>query len=156
MITDLRDMMEERLLAYRTKNKDLPQRILVYRDGVSEVQPMILFPSAPSNVASFRANFPSSLTTKFQKFEPLSENLTRHKVLIAPSCLLLFVARGIIPDSTPRRPPTQITTGIQGLVQLSIVVSPPSTSTTSSSKLMVGCREQPAQLITTLSAMRWT
>ena len=37
MITDLKDMMEERLLAYRTKNKDLPQRILVYRDGVSEV-----------------------------------------------------------------------------------------------------------------------
>jgi eukaryotic translation initiation factor 2C len=37
MITDLRDMMEERLLAYRTKNRELPQRILVYRDGVSEV-----------------------------------------------------------------------------------------------------------------------
>jgi hypothetical protein len=37
MITDLRDMMEERLLTYRTKNRDLPQRILVYRDGVSEV-----------------------------------------------------------------------------------------------------------------------
>jgi eukaryotic translation initiation factor 2C len=37
MITDLKDMMEERLLAYRTKNRDLPQRVLVYRDGVSEV-----------------------------------------------------------------------------------------------------------------------
>jgi eukaryotic translation initiation factor 2C len=37
MITDLKDMMEERLLAYRAKNRDLPQRILVYRDGVSEV-----------------------------------------------------------------------------------------------------------------------
>jgi eukaryotic translation initiation factor 2C len=37
MITDLRDMMEERLQSYRTKNRDLPQRVLVYRDGVSEV-----------------------------------------------------------------------------------------------------------------------
>jgi len=37
MITDLKDMMEERLMAYRVKNRDLPQRILVYRDGVSEV-----------------------------------------------------------------------------------------------------------------------
>lgn len=43
MITDLRDMMEERLLAYRTKNRDLPQRILVYRDGVSEVSRDIFF-----------------------------------------------------------------------------------------------------------------
>jgi hypothetical protein len=30
-------MVEERLMAYRAKNRDLPQRILVYRDGVSEV-----------------------------------------------------------------------------------------------------------------------
>ena len=30
-------MMEERLLAFRTKNKFLPTRVLVYRDGVSEV-----------------------------------------------------------------------------------------------------------------------
>jgi hypothetical protein len=37
MITDLKEMMEERLLSYRAKNRDLPQRILVYRDGVSEV-----------------------------------------------------------------------------------------------------------------------
>jgi Piwi domain len=156
MITDLRDMMEERLLAYRTKNRDLPQRILVYRDGVSEVRPMISSSSAPSNVTSFRANSLSSLMTKSQKFERLSESLTPPKVSIAPSCLLLFVARGIIPDSTPRRPPTQITTEIQSRVQLSIVVSPPSMSTTSSSKLMVDCKERLAQLTTTLSVMRWT
>ncbi|KAI0321511.1 argonaute-like protein [Amylostereum chailletii] len=39
MITDLKDMMEERLKLYRDKNnKTLPQRVLVYRDGVSEGQ----------------------------------------------------------------------------------------------------------------------
>ncbi|KAI9435236.1 argonaute-like protein [Russula earlei] len=55
MITDLRDMMEERLLAYRTKNKDLPQRILVYRDGVSEGQfPIVVQDEIPKIRASFR------------------------------------------------------------------------------------------------------
>ena len=38
MITDLASMMEERLLAFRAKNKNLPNRVLVYRDGVSEVR----------------------------------------------------------------------------------------------------------------------
>lgn len=39
MITGLADMMAERLEAFRAKNKNnLPKRILVYRDGVSEVR----------------------------------------------------------------------------------------------------------------------
>ncbi|KAI0828161.1 Piwi domain-containing protein [Trametes gibbosa] len=39
MISDLHSMMEERLVAYRDKNKGvLPSRVLVYRDGVSEGQ----------------------------------------------------------------------------------------------------------------------
>ncbi|KAH9027442.1 argonaute-like protein [Lactarius hengduanensis] len=55
MITDLRDMMEERLLAYRTKNRDLPQRILVYRDGVSEGQFSIVIDDEITKIrASFR------------------------------------------------------------------------------------------------------
>lgn len=37
MITDLKDMMIERLECFHAKNKTLPARILVYRDGVSEV-----------------------------------------------------------------------------------------------------------------------
>lgn len=37
MLDELRDMMVERLLLYEKKNKSLPQRILVFRDGVSEV-----------------------------------------------------------------------------------------------------------------------
>jgi hypothetical protein len=39
MLDELRDMMVERLLMYEKKNKVLPQRILVFRDGVSEVGP---------------------------------------------------------------------------------------------------------------------
>lgn len=37
MISDLKDMMVERLETFQAKNKTLPQRVLVYRDGVSEV-----------------------------------------------------------------------------------------------------------------------
>ena len=38
MITDLEDMMFERLKVFQSKNDQcLPDRVLVYRDGVSEV-----------------------------------------------------------------------------------------------------------------------
>jgi eukaryotic translation initiation factor 2C len=36
MLDELRDMLVERLLVYEKKNKVLPARIFVYRDGVSE------------------------------------------------------------------------------------------------------------------------
>ncbi|KAI0685180.1 argonaute-like protein [Cytidiella melzeri] len=38
MVTELCDMMVERLKAFQAKSKALPKRILVYRDGVSEGQ----------------------------------------------------------------------------------------------------------------------
>ncbi|KAJ7021433.1 argonaute-like protein [Mycena alexandri] len=38
MLSELRDMIIERLLLYENKNKVLPQRIIVFRDGVSEGQ----------------------------------------------------------------------------------------------------------------------
>ncbi|TFK35795.1 argonaute-like protein [Crucibulum laeve] len=38
MLDELRDMMIERLQVYEKKNRTLPQRIFVYRDGVSEGQ----------------------------------------------------------------------------------------------------------------------
>jgi eukaryotic translation initiation factor 2C len=37
MITNLSAMMVERLKLFKVRSKNLPQRILVYRDGVSEV-----------------------------------------------------------------------------------------------------------------------
>ncbi|KAJ7641512.1 argonaute-like protein [Roridomyces roridus] len=38
MLSELRDMLVERLLLYEKKNRALPQRIIVFRDGVSEGQ----------------------------------------------------------------------------------------------------------------------
>jgi eukaryotic translation initiation factor 2C len=37
MLDELTDMLVERLLVYEKKNKVFPDRIFVYRDGVSEV-----------------------------------------------------------------------------------------------------------------------
>ena len=41
MVQELKDMMVERLLLYEKKNKVLPDRIFVYRDGVSDVSDLI-------------------------------------------------------------------------------------------------------------------
>jgi eukaryotic translation initiation factor 2C len=38
MIEDMKEMMTERLLLYKKKNKVLPEKIILYRDGVSEGQ----------------------------------------------------------------------------------------------------------------------
>lgn len=38
MITNLAQMMKERLTAFQNKNRTLPTRVIVYRDGVSEGQ----------------------------------------------------------------------------------------------------------------------
>lgn len=38
MVSDLAGMMVERLKAFQAKSGTLPKRILVYRDGVSEVR----------------------------------------------------------------------------------------------------------------------
>lgn len=37
MITNLKEMMIARLQLFRQRSKVLPKRVLVYRDGVSEV-----------------------------------------------------------------------------------------------------------------------
>lgn len=38
MITDLAEMMIERLLRYQEVSRTLPDRVYVFRDGVSEVR----------------------------------------------------------------------------------------------------------------------
>jgi hypothetical protein len=44
MLDELTDMLVERLQVYERKNKVLPDRIFVYRDGVSEVSnPFLAF-----------------------------------------------------------------------------------------------------------------
>ncbi|KAI0057312.1 argonaute-like protein [Artomyces pyxidatus] len=56
MITDLQEMMEERLKVYRERNRNsLPARVLVYRDGVSEGQfPIVVADEIPKIRAAFR------------------------------------------------------------------------------------------------------
>lgn len=63
MVTALADMMVERLKAFQaTNNNALPTRILVYRDGVSEVS--WEFPSlAQLLYPRFRVNSPLSSPT---------------------------------------------------------------------------------------------
>ena len=48
MVSALEEMMIERLNAFKDKSKALPKRVLVYRDGVSEVRAQ--FPSATVHV----------------------------------------------------------------------------------------------------------
>jgi len=56
MILELKDMMIERLEAYKAKMKDtLPKRIIVYRDGVSEGQyKLVVNEEMPGMVEAFR------------------------------------------------------------------------------------------------------
>lgn len=46
MVANLTAGMIERLQLYQAKNKRLPERILVYRDGVSEVRLLFVLSSA--------------------------------------------------------------------------------------------------------------
>ncbi|KAF9036354.1 hypothetical protein BJ165DRAFT_1409108 [Panaeolus papilionaceus] len=55
MVTDLAEMMVERLTLFRSCNKILPTRIIVYRDGVSEGQFSIVLPLARSERAPSRS-----------------------------------------------------------------------------------------------------
>ena len=55
MITNLASMMVERLKAFQAKNKRLPARVLVYRDGVSEGQfQIVVGEELPSIKAAFK------------------------------------------------------------------------------------------------------
>ncbi len=40
MLDELKDMIYERLVLYKKHSSTLPERILVFRDGVSEVRPL--------------------------------------------------------------------------------------------------------------------
>ena len=56
MITEVKDMMKERLTEYRNRNKKLPERVIVFRDGVSEGQfDTVLKEELPDIKAAFRA-----------------------------------------------------------------------------------------------------
>ena len=60
MITDLAAMMVERLTAFKNKSKVLPTRVIVYRDGVSEVSVMMPFSGSLSDKSPRDNSKPSS------------------------------------------------------------------------------------------------
>jgi eukaryotic translation initiation factor 2C len=56
MIEDMKEMVIERLQLYKKKNKALPQRVIFYRDGVSEGQfDLVLKWELPGIQAAFAA-----------------------------------------------------------------------------------------------------
>lgn len=71
MLDELRDMMVERLLLYEKKNKVLPARIFVYRDGVSDVRINLLYVYIDSDAKIisliYRANSTRSWSRSFPK-----------------------------------------------------------------------------------------
>jgi hypothetical protein len=56
MLDELRDMLVERLLVYEKKNRALPARIIVYRDGVSEVSSSIFISNPELSDKNCRVN----------------------------------------------------------------------------------------------------
>jgi len=65
MLDELRDMLVERMLVYEKKNKSLPERILVFRDGVSEGQfDIVLREELAQILEAFK-----KLNTKDRKFK---------------------------------------------------------------------------------------
>ncbi|KAF5384150.1 hypothetical protein D9615_003264 [Tricholomella constricta] len=55
MVTNLAKMMHERLTLFKTRSGKLPQRVLVYRDGVSEGQfPIVVDEELPAIKAAFK------------------------------------------------------------------------------------------------------
>ncbi|KAL1743810.1 ribonuclease H-like domain-containing protein [Schizophyllum fasciatum] len=68
MVDELRDMLVERLQAYEKANKgSLPDRVLVFRDGVSEGQFDIVL---QEELAQIRDAFQRFATAKRKKYEP--------------------------------------------------------------------------------------
>ncbi|KAG7450179.1 argonaute-like protein [Guyanagaster necrorhizus] len=66
MVTNLAVMMFERLTLFRSRNRRLPERVLVYRDGVSEGQLMtVVEEEMPAIRAAFR-----KFDTPQQKYSP--------------------------------------------------------------------------------------
>ncbi len=44
MVDELEGMIIERLLAYEKKSRKLPERVFIFRDGVSEVSALVRHP----------------------------------------------------------------------------------------------------------------
>jgi len=74
MLDELRDMLVERLLVYEKKNRALPARIIVYRDGVSEVSSPVVLSNSELPDKDYRANSTRCSKMSFRRFLKLSRS----------------------------------------------------------------------------------
>lgn len=74
MLDELRDMLVERLLVYEKKNKALPVRIIVYRDGVSEASLSIFISNLELSDKDCRVNSTACFKKNFHKSWKLSRS----------------------------------------------------------------------------------
>lgn len=127
MITNLASMMVERLNSFKLRSKKLPDRVLVYRDGVSEVSTHFSLNyhrrAYWRNSRIFtRVNFPSSSQRNFQRSKLRSENLTPLSGRTGPNSPSSSAGNVTTLAFTPQKPLLLTVMGILGLVQLSTVV----------------------------------
>jgi hypothetical protein len=77
MVTDLGEMLFERLLLYQKRNNRLPDRIIVYRDGVSEASSGLGECSPKEQLSDFsstRVNISRSSMTSYLSFSTRSNS----------------------------------------------------------------------------------
>jgi len=85
MVTKLEKMMQERLALYKARAGHLPERILVYRDGVSEVLSLLSGMYLLLILFAPRASFPLLWRRNYPPSKLRSRNMIRERVLISPS-----------------------------------------------------------------------
>lgn len=109
MIQDLTEMMVERLQAYKATNKALPKRVIIYRDGVSEVS---TFEHSRSSDLFMRGDRDNTTTYSTRSSVRTSSSLSgwRAARVISQRSPLSSVGSDITADSTPRRPTKNRTT----------------------------------------------
>ena len=87
MLDELKDMMYERLVSYKKHSSTLPDRILVFRDGVSEVcslpLPAVLISRNIYDQGQFNDVLTQELTQITGAFERLSQGKKKYNPELA-------------------------------------------------------------------------
>jgi eukaryotic translation initiation factor 2C len=94
MLDELKDMLIQRLVLYEKKNKCLPDRIFVYRDGVSEVSLGLFLITTPLTIkqGQFDTVLKEELPQALEAFKALS---TKTRGSYRPS--LSIIICGFVP-----------------------------------------------------------
>ncbi|KAG7100225.1 hypothetical protein E1B28_002000 [Marasmius oreades] len=110
---DLEEMMVERLLAYEKKNRKLPERIFVFRDGVSEGQyDTVLTEELPAIIKAFR-NQKLNTARRGEPYRPLISIIVcgkRHHARFFATD-----AQNADPKTGNTRPGTVVDSGVTGI-----------------------------------------